>query len=315
MLSKSSRSVSLLVLLFAFGCKEEAVDPWINFTPFTVSYDTYHLAESASFTAQGENHGLIDFTNELSGLAESKMNANALWAHADSGNPDFIYLVDQTTGKLKASYRINGVTNDDWEDIAVGPGPKAGVSYIYLADIGDNKSERSQHIIYRFPEPLYATAHEGKTIDITLEVDKIIFNYPDGRYNAETLLLDPIERDLYIVTKYGAQSYLFVARYPQPVNELVTLTKVGAFPFRETTAGDISSDGKRVLIKTYDQIFYWNTSQVQPIWKLLSQTPELAPYHPMEAQGEAIAWSSNGYYTSSEKKGSAIPPLYFYSFK
>jgi hypothetical protein len=302
----------LYVALVLVCCNDADEDPWKSFSPFTTSYDTYQLEKSTGFTSQGIGVGTIDFTNELSGLAKSKLNDDALWAHADSGNPDLIYLIDEQTGSLKASYHIANVTNDDWEDIAVGPGPKKGQSYIYLGDIGDNNAERSQRLIYRFPEPLYSTLHAGKTIELNIEVEKIIFNYPDGPHDAETLMLDPVHRDLFIVTKYGVTSQLFVARYPQPVNTLFTLTHVGSFPFREATAGDIDSKGQQIAIKNYEQIFYWQNKNNKPIWQVLSQQPMLAPYNPVEAQGEAICFSKNGYYTASEFSNQESVSLYHY---
>ena len=42
---------------------------------------------------------------------------------------------------------------DDVEDIAIGPGPEAGVDYLYLGDIGDNDEQRREIRIVRFAEP------------------------------------------------------------------------------------------------------------------------------------------------------------------
>src|SRR6267378_129416 len=87
---------------------------------------------------------------EISGLATSRNNANVLWTHNDSGHPAVVYAID-TFGRLLGRYNVPG--NVDTEDIAIGPGPVTNVSYLYVGDIGDNNSTRSNLKIYQIPEP------------------------------------------------------------------------------------------------------------------------------------------------------------------
>ncbi|MBI1183935.1 hypothetical protein GC194_06665 [bacterium] len=312
------RYLSLASFLFTstvlfFSCGKEA-DPWDGFAPFTATYNPSQLEKTSSFASQAQVVGPVDYAREASGLAVSKANENAIWTHNDSGNPEFIFLMDKNTGKLKASYRIKGLTNTDWEDIEVGPGPVKGNSYIYLGDIGDNSTSRPEVFVYRFQEPLYADAHAGKTIELAPEVDKIRMSYPDTKQNSETLLLDPITLDVYIVSKFGVSSKLYVAKYPQLLSDVNVLEVAGTFPFRVATGGDVSANGCEIFIKTYDNIFYWQCSEKdwQPVWKLLSTTPLEAPYNPVESQGEAICVEDGGYYTLSEQKANETQELYFY---
>ncbi len=53
---------------------------------------------------------------------------------------------------LAASIKLEGVVMDDFEDLAVGPGP-GGLSYLYVGDIGNNGDPRESVQIYRFVEP------------------------------------------------------------------------------------------------------------------------------------------------------------------
>src|SRR5687768_3714989 len=62
---------------------------------------------------------------EPSGLAASATNAGFLWAHNDSGNPAEVFLIDDKLN-IKLICTLQGATNRDWEDIAVGPGPEPG---------------------------------------------------------------------------------------------------------------------------------------------------------------------------------------------
>ncbi len=49
-----------------------------------------------------------------------------------------LYVVSGRDGRVLARLDIQGGDNCDWEDLAVGPGPIPGQSYIYIGDIGGN---------------------------------------------------------------------------------------------------------------------------------------------------------------------------------
>ena len=57
------------------------------------------------------------------------------------------------SGATLALYDLDGAKANDWEDIAIGPGPVAGQSYLYVGDIGDNSTSRSHIDVYRVAEP------------------------------------------------------------------------------------------------------------------------------------------------------------------
>src|ERR1700761_1604684 len=175
---------------------------------------------------------------EVSGVAASRINPGILYIHQDSGDPSQVYLTDGS-GADKGTLTLTSVGNRDWEDIAVGPGPVAGVNYIYVGDIGDNDSKYSSVFVYRFPEPDLT----GKTLpyisDIT-SVDIIQLKYPDGPRNAETLMVDPLTKDIYIASKESNLSKIYVARYPQSTSIATTLTPLVQLFFNKATGGDIS---------------------------------------------------------------------------
>ena len=103
---------------------------------------------SASTTGQVANAAV----DEASGIAASHLVDDVYWVHNDSGNTAEVYAIGGD-GRDLGVYAVSGATNVDWEDIAVGPGPNAGLSYLYLADIGDNTSARADVVVYRVPEP------------------------------------------------------------------------------------------------------------------------------------------------------------------
>ena len=67
---------------------------------------------------------------EASGIAASRTNPNVIYTHNDSGGEPEIFAIQTTNGHRLATYRLEGADTNDWEDIAVGPGPEPGVSYI-----------------------------------------------------------------------------------------------------------------------------------------------------------------------------------------
>ena len=297
----------VLPLLFLFGsaCAQSLPTPKVDSSKFTGPVERGALESTA--------------LNEVSGLAASVKNKGALWVHNDSGGEPKVYLID-TLGKTLGSYVLVGAKNRDWEDIAVGPGPKEGETYVYVGEIGDNDAKYPVKRVYRFVEPTHT---EVNTVDTIQQVDQIQFVYPDGRRDAETLLLDPLTKDLYIISKRDQFSHIYQMAYPQDTSQIDTLEMVGHLSqevqsiLNQPTGGDIAVDGLEVLIKSYVQVYYWQRENAQiPIAQLLQTAPEILVYSP-EPQGEAIGFAvdKSGYYTLSEQRGGTKPFLYFYKRK
>ena len=93
----------------------------------------------------------IDGLQELSGLVASRHNSNVLWTHND-GPQDTVHAIN-TQGQWVGWLQLPGAPSQDWEDIAVGPGPEAGVDYLYIGDIGGNNDDRTVVQVFRVPEP------------------------------------------------------------------------------------------------------------------------------------------------------------------
>src|SRR5687768_3191249 len=134
---------------------------------------------------------------EASGIAASINNPGLLWTHNDSGNDANIFLIDDKLN-LRLECKLGGIDNRDWEDIAVGPGPEPGKNYVYVGDIGDNLGRYEYKVIYRFEEPIFK---EGTSEVVINPIDKIVFSLPDERKDAETLLIDPLTKDLFVISK------------------------------------------------------------------------------------------------------------------
>ena len=258
--------------------------------------------------------------NETSGLVVSRKNLGVLWAHNDSGDSARLFALD-TKGKHLGTYKLSGAAAYDYEDMATGPGPVAGAQYLYVGDIGDNAKARSDVKVYRAIEPAVSASQAPVTTDIS-KVAKLVFSYPDGAHDAETLLVDPKNGDLYIVVKdLNGVSPVYRSAAPHDVTGTRKMTKVTTLTFGKgllagakftmTTAGDVSPAGDRILIKTYLDIFLWRRAPGVALWKALETKPCALPVA-AEPQGEAIAFDAKtrGFYTLSEQKNQ---PLYLYA--
>ncbi len=251
-----------------------------------------------------DNHEI----DEASGLAQSWVHADILYTHNDSGGDPFIFMLD-TLGEYRGKIILEGVENRDWEDISVGPGPIPNRSYVYVGEIGDNFSRHENVYIYRFLEP------EKLEDEIKIEPETITLNYPDGPKDAETLMVDPENGDVYILSKRDSSNTLYRAEADKlEAQTEVTLEKIRKYPITMSTAGDISKDGSQILVKNYWVIYHWNRMPGESIAEAMKRNPVLLPYNP-EPQGEAITFSQNGssYYTLSEKRLRMDPVLYKYS--
>src|SRR3990172_8084703 len=153
-----------------------------------------------------------DLLSEASGLAASAKNPGVLWIHNDSGDTNRIFAMS-ITGRHLGIYYLDDMKARDWEDIAVAPGPVKGKSYLYLADTGDNDAKHLMKRIYRFEEPKVDTSQTA--VDTVLaSIDVITFQYPDGKRDAEGLMVDPLSADIYIVSKREQQSRLYRMPFP-----------------------------------------------------------------------------------------------------
>lgn len=253
-----------------------------------------------------------EIINEVSGIVASRNNPGKLWVHNDSGDLNRIYLIDEN-GILLQTYIISNVAAHDWEDIAIGPGPVIGINYIYIGDIGDNHNQYSTKHIYRFPEPKYISKNTNPELIQKTETIKV--SYPEGPKDSETLLVDPLTGDIFIITKAEWNVSVYHAPYPQVLDRAISLEKITTLPFPGAVGGDISKDGHQIIIKTYRQVYYWNRNANETIKNAFQRSPVNLPYL-VERQGEAISWDlfGKGYYTLGERAGQDELYLYYYLF-
>ncbi|MCA8910332.1 MAG: hypothetical protein KDB82_01400 [Planctomycetes bacterium] len=248
---------------------------------------------------------------EVSGIVASAGQPGVFWVHDDSGaGPDF-YAID-AAGNLLQEYNISAGAQD-WEDIAIGPGP-GGNDYLYLADVGDNSSTRTNCRIYRVMEPT-VPATPGASINVAH--DEFWFTYPGGSQNCETILCDWATGTPYLVEKVGTGTPR-VHKFPMPLDTAwtssnpVTLTSVTASgTFIVTlTGGDSSRDGRRIILRGYSSAREYAVPAGGSFDDLFNQAGSSVSV-PGGQQYEAICYSADGtkLYTTTELAAQAGAPI------
>jgi hypothetical protein len=249
--------------------------------------ERWRLIEPSSLTLTGR---LVDRRlGEASGAALSRANPGLIWTIGDSGNPPDLLAVD-TTGAVRAVFRLQGIANVDWESVAVGP---CGLrTCVYVADVGDNAERRAEVVIHRFTEPSITGREAAIPAD---QVESLRFRYADRPHDTEAMAVAPDGR-IMLVTKgrtggifaFGLGPELWRASQPVVATAVDTLPIVPSQGTgRVVTGMAMSPDGRRVQIRTYRELYLFEHDQrgrlVPANWtscNILGREP----------QGEAVAW-------------------------
>jgi hypothetical protein len=245
----------------------------------------------------------------LSGLASSRANPGVLWAHNDRAGTNHLFAIT-SAGNVLATLAVNGATNIDWEDLATGPGPVPGRSYLYVSDLG---AVDTGGAIYRIAEPTLLT---GPT---SVQAERISLNYPSGSYRSETLLVDPITGETLVITKEprNARVYRTPADETTPtMSFLFDMNPDEQQPFRDLTAGDVSPDGSLIVLRNNQRAWAFERTPGQTLAEALQGSYETITLA-FEPKGEALAFAADGsgFYTASEQSPPAYPgaqPIFFY---
>lgn len=256
-----------------------------------------------------------DDVKESSGLTASECQ-DVLWTHNDAGNDALIFAMS-TEGKHLGAWRVEGARNTDWESISTFKGSDGKCSLL-IADIGDNDEARTELEVYRIAEPTPSpeTAKSNAANPLKTEPAQLMkFSYPDGKRNAETVLVRPVTGDIYVVTKEKsgpAEVYKMKQAFGSATtlkSEKVADISVPANPPGRLTGGSMSPDGKRIMLcdleSGYELVLPDGAADFDAIWKQKPQVVDLGD----RKQGEGVSYSRDGksLFASSEKKNS---PLY-----
>lgn len=223
---------------------------------------------------------------ESSGLARSRYSDTRLWTHNDSGGGTTIFAI-AGSGRTKARFELTGASHSDWEGMA--SAKRSGVSYIFVGDIGDNGSKRSNIYVHRVREPKPGAS--GRS----LKPVTYAFKYPDGPHNAETLMVKPGSLRIYIVSKGKKRpGAIYAAPKSLSTKRVNILRKVGPAP--AGMADGVFLDRSRFVLRGY--VSGW-------LYRRIGSTPQRFP---LPAKGESITtgWRKGTVLIGSEGRYSRV---------
>lgn len=264
---------------------------------------------------------------EISGMVCSRVTPGYLWVQGDDS-----YKVRAMTpeGKFSTTIRLHD-SYRDWEGLS--GGVYNDTNYLFVGVFGDNDLRyKDKYYIYYFEEP--------EVVDGEVKVEKQIihFGYPDGKaHNAEVIMYDNIENKIYIVDKwntFNSTGMVYSMPFSSDMNldTMHVLTEecqlggsnmyvaVGdvAVLFQNPTGGDITPDGKYIMIKNERFMLIWEREMVdgkfESVGETLARMPKKLTAYKKEPQGEAIAWLDNTTcYTTSDVYSDGSAPIWKYT--
>lgn len=220
-----------------------------------------------------------DAVVESSGLARSTYARRLLWTHNDKGDGPRLFGISWQGG-TRAVVRLAGARAVDWEDIATGPAHS-----LWVADIGDNARSRSYVSVYRLTEP-------EQLVSAQLEATRYDFTYPDGRHDAETLMVDPRDGRLYVVTKDRDGGAVYRAPADLRTDTPNQLTRVASAP-ANVTGGSFAPDGSWFALGNYRSSYIYPDVGASP---RRIEKPALAQSESLEVHrdGDALLIGTEG---------------------
>lgn len=249
--------------------------------------------------------------DESSGIVASRRNPGVYWTHNDSGDIPLIFAFDRT-GRSRGVWRVSGANAYDWEDIACGPGPEPDQPYLYIGDIGDNKYQRAEIVIYRLVEPVVEVDDAGSARNNphqTGPAEAIRLKYPDGPHDAEALMVHPFTADIYIVTK-ETDAGVYKLNADPSLSQVNLMVRIADLQIPKVfnnliTGGDISPEGQRVALSDYAQGYELRAPGSSNIGfdSIWHQEPIVIPLG-KRGQGDSVCYRLDGLALLATSEGS-----------
>lgn len=256
---------------------------------------------------------------DLSGLAASHVHTDTLWALDDGGNAPQLFALG-TRGGVQATFRVAGVANTDWEDLA--SFDLDHHHYLLIADTGDNGGLRKTLQLHVVEEP--ATLDGGKLRPSW----SIVFRWPDGPRDCEAVAVDAARGQVLLISKRRRPPELFALplrpqgrglQVARPIGRLAGVPRPDPDTLRDeptlarmrdqVTAADLSPDGRVLAVLTYRSVLFY-TRRGSDSWAVaIDRMPRV---HSLTwlPQAEALGWDAEGRGLYASGEHSPAPLLY-----
>ncbi len=240
--------------------------------------------------------------NAISGMASTE--AGLVVVESEELDAVRLYTLDSDCKATPKNYLVGNPL--DPEDLAV-----ASDGTIVIAETGDDDESRDTIAVFKI-------APGSNTANI------FRMTYPDGKHDAEAMLLDKDNVPI-IITRSGTGGKSGIYRPTKPLvantrTNLPQLEKVGEFaPLRTGTSNPQSlpgqtlvtgaaksPDGSKVVIRTYSDAYEFDVTDGNVVAAITSTNYRVTPL-PDEPQGEAITYDAEGktFLTLSQKPDGA----------
>jgi hypothetical protein len=287
------KTIQSVIILAAVLIAQTRVMPAEDFLPGCADYGKPELVERV-------RHPLL---SESSGIAASRKHPGILYTHNDSGNAPILFAI-RTNGEIAALYILEGATNVDWEDIAIGPSPSGIGHSIYIGDIGNNRGDRDIVTIYVLPEP--DLPPEGEENPVSVACASIELQWPGAPADCEALAVHPVSGAIYLLSKAHFLDLPLLLKADPPFQQDTpqTLSPVLQLPMRgdaAVTGMDIHPVGSRLLVRTYRKAYEYIAGAPEEFELRLQEKPRALSTIGPAGQSEAICYSADGesiYYTA-----------------
>jgi hypothetical protein len=262
--------------------------------------------------------------SEVSGIATSRVTADSLWLHNDSGDAARLFAVD-TEGQLRGELHLQGVVNTDFEDLATSRCPDSVQGCLWVADIGNNLIYRPVFTVHVVPEPSLAELDPHRPL-LAQGVVSLRFRYPEEPIDSEALVVAADGARFWTIEKTDRPvSRIYEYSAPFVDSEVVEVMEVGLLPvpgvpvrFGQLISGaDLHPSGTRLLVRVYSGVYEYSLATPWDLTDLDGVAARRVVAGPFsEPQGEAVAYDAGGlglWTVSEDRTGVGRQPLHHYS--
>jgi hypothetical protein len=239
---------------------------------------------------------------EASGLAVSSRDREFLWVVNDSGAKAILHLVG-SDGADRGKVTVDGAENVDWEDLC--SFKSKGVSYLLIADTGDNNSTRETSTLYIVEEPKLP-GNGDALAGAAKPVWMIRFQFEDGPRDCESVAVDSAAGKVLLVSKRTKPPMVYeLPLNPGKEGGVLIAKRIGVtsvqppkgvppLPYiAQPTGMDVTEDGSLGAIVSYYGVFLFERKGKEGWGDAFARPPLALTPHGMN-QAESVAFGKDG---------------------
>jgi hypothetical protein len=223
--------------------------------------------------------------NESSGLIASRRFPEFFWTHNDGGGTPRLFAISRD-GRVSGTFEVTGANIEDWEDIELD-----GANNLYIADIGNNDSNRERIRVFKLREP---RPFGSGSVPVMQEWS---VRFPGRPFDSEAFLVQG--RFGYLIAKELEDEGAPVYRFPlvSGRSRAVTLSRVGHLPVESMVTGaDLSANGRRLGLITDGGAYVFSARRNALTAK--KRTASFTPFALDQMEGGSFA--GDGFLVSAE---------------